>query len=171
MPSRVSLPEGYARRIAAILAAAGERGDVDAEKAAAWLLPYLEAQACPSQDVRDRVNSIRPEWASFPNFDADEEYHFRSNEKDLAALKPRDWETMGAYLAYKPRDGESFFQVNKRLWFLKAPEETLQLSRDWRRTHCGRPRFIEKEEASTHPDTPITELLAEVFKGAAWKDE
>lgn len=164
MPSRASLPCGHLRRIAELLASHGEA------KASAWLLGALEAQECPSQDTRDKANSLRPEWEAFPNFDAEEEHNFRVNEQDLAALKPRDWDTMRAYLAYKLRDGESFFQVKKRLWFLKAPEETLLLSREWERTHCGRPRFITREEASSNQDTAITDLVAEVFKDAAWKE-
>lgn len=168
--SRAALPTAYLRRIAHILAQHGQAGDESAGKAAAWLTEALEAQQCPSQVIRDLINSLRPEWEAFPVFDAEEEHNFRVNESDFKRLTSLEWDVIRDFLSYHPREGESFFQVEKRLWFLKAPEDTLTGARKWAWTHRKGPKFIPRAEASTHPDTPITELLAEVFKGAVWKE-
>jgi hypothetical protein len=164
MPARVNLPSGHLRRVAELLASHGE------DKAAAWLLGVLEAQECPSQAVRDRINSMRPEWEQFSTFDAEEEHNFRVNESDFKRLCAAEWDLIRDFLSYRPREGESFFQVEKRLWFLKAPEDTLTAARKWSWTHRGRPRFIEKPDPLTHQDSSVKDLLSEVFKDAAWKD-
>lgn len=167
--SRAALPVGHLRRIAAILASAGESGDESAGKAAAWLLEALEAQECPSQVTRERVNSLRPEWERFATFDAMEENHFRANESDLKDLREMDWDLMRDFLAYAPRDGEAFFQVQKRSMFLQCPEDTLGAAMRWAKSHRRKPYSPPpKKHESTNQDIELDSLLKDVFANAVW---
>lgn len=167
--SRTALPTAYLRRIAHILAQHGQAGDESAGKAAAWLTEALEAQQCPSQAFRDKVNSLRVEWERFASFDAAEEHHFRANEPDLRDLRAEDWELMRDFLAYTPRDGENFFQVQKRQTFLQCPEDTLGAAIRWQKTHRRKAYTPpKKKDESTHSDTELDALLTDIFKDAVW---
>jgi hypothetical protein len=157
--ARVALDPAHLMRLAELLSdlRATATGDLAARagKAEEWLKHQVESQACPDQNLRDFVNSMRREWQEFSRFTALEENHFRANQTDLASLKAGDWEMMRDFLAYAPRQNENLFQVERREWFLKAPQDTLMAARKWSRTHREQRKIvpIRREQSTADPET------------------
>jgi len=132
----VSLPAAHLKRLVILVASLRRLAQGDeaarAQRAVDWLQGELAKM--PSEDsLREKVNSLRPEWQAFPKFDAAEEHHFRFLADDFARLTDADWQVMREYLAYKPRGGETLFQVERREWFLRNPKETLLKAKSWGR--------------------------------------
>lgn len=151
---KVVLPLAHTRRLAALLSSLAAVADGDlaerAKKAVAWLEGELACQQDDTQQLRDRVNSLRREWREFPNFTALEENFFRAHEENFARLETCDWDVMRDFLAYVPKSHEKLFQVEMRERFLKSPKETLADARRWHGTHRAKPGYFKPQPAEQH---------------------
>jgi hypothetical protein len=178
--SKVYLPLGHAQRLVILVAslrkvASGELAATeDLVTRASNLEKWMGEQIAktPSEDsLRDKVNSLRPEWQAFPKFDAGEEHHFRFLADDFARLTDAEWQVMREYLAYKPRGGETLFQVERRDWFLRNPKETLLKAKSWGRVNRKTSGFhtlqavknAEKGEGAYPADADVKALCKELF--------
>ncbi len=84
---------------------------------------------------------------------------------DYAAFAA-DWQVMRDFLAYKPRERENLWQVEKREWFLKTPQDTLQSARKWQKTH-GKGGTVHKLFTSSPQDerlepAEVSEILSKI---------
>jgi hypothetical protein len=166
--ARVVLESAHLLRLAKLLsrlreAATGEDAE-RAGRAATWLEEQVTLQVCPEQSLRDFVNSIRREWLEFPTFTAQEEFHFRAQQQDLARLKAEDWEMMRDFLSYIPRQGERIFQVESREFFLKSPKETLTKARSWHRTHYRRVVVPFDPSTRKYPEPEMDPETKQIFQ-------
>lgn len=136
---KAAVPVAHLKRLAELLASM--RPEVSGElqqragKAVEWLQRVVAENGTDNNCLRSKVNSLRKEWAEFPTFNAMEEHWFRSWEESLARLEDADWLLMREFLAYKPRERDKLWQVERREWFLKTPQDTLQAARKWQKTH------------------------------------
>lgn len=135
----VSLPAAHLKRLVILVASLQRvaQGDLAtrAGNAVKWLEDQLAENPPDNKCLRSRVNSLRKEWAEFPAFNATEEHWFRTWEESLSRLEDADWLLMRDFLAYRPKEREKLWQVEKREWFLKTPQDTLQAARKWQKTH------------------------------------
>lgn len=168
--SHLRLPAAHVKRLVILVAQlrASAQGDLAerAGKAVTWLEGVLAENPPDNKCLRSRVNSLRKEWAEFPAFNATEEHWFHSWEESLSRLEDADWQLMREFLAYRPKEREKLWQVEKREWFLKTPQDTLQAARKWQKTH-GKSGTVHKlftgnSQGERAEPAEVSEIIAKI---------
>lgn len=163
IPLRRDCVEKFVRMFESVATESGRVPNESETKAIAYFRLQLAAKLETLDDMEARVGSLKPSW-DYP-MTAGERLNLGGAMKCLCAFAEDDWQVMREYLAYKPRHGEKFHQVEVRGAFLRSPTDCLSAASAWARTHRKtKYRQPVKNSAEPQPDHDVAALAADLFK-------
>ena len=95
-----------------------------------WFREFLSEDLSPVDRVLRQLGKLKPGWERPLSGEEMQEMH--GSLETLATLTDGEWQSIAAWLSYKPKSYEKLYQVQNRRSFLRAPVDTLTAAETWR---------------------------------------